>query len=183
MRRRRRRDARALTAAGPAQRSAGWHLAVIVVATFLVYTNAFGNAFLWDDIHLIVDNPAIKSWERFPSLWVSDLFPQGVRSYYYRPVQAVTYLVDYQIWGLSPLGYHLTSTLVHGVVALLLYHLASLVLAVPAAALITALLFTIHPIHTEAVTYLSGRSDPLSALFALASLIWGEDTSVREPRS
>jgi len=147
-----------------------WHLLLVAGATFLVYVNTWGNAFVWDDQPLIVDNPAIKSWARLSTLWGSDLFPRDLSSHYYRPLQALTYLVDYQLWGLSPLGYHLTNTLLHAGVALLLYGLVSRVVRSPRAALLAALLFAVHPIHTEAVTYLSGRSDPLSALCLLASL-------------
>ncbi len=148
-----------------------WHLLVIAGTAFLVYGNTFGNAFVWDDQPLIIDNPAIKSWAQLSTLWGSDLFPRDLASHYYRPLQALTYLLDYQLWGLAPLGFHLTNTLLHAGVALLLYGLISLVVRSPRAALLAALLFAVHPIHTEAVTYISGRSDPLSALFLLASLV------------
>ena len=150
--------------------SVRWYPVVIVAAVLVVYANAFGNAFVWDDQYLIVENPAIKSWGRFWTLWTADLFPHVV-SHYYRPLQALTYLVDYQLWTLAPFGYHLTSTLLHAGVALLFYRFVAALLGAPRAALIAALLFAVHPIHTEAVTYISGRSDPLSALFLLVALV------------
>src|SRR5437870_11983374 len=68
----------------------------IVAATMLVYLNAFGNAFLWDDRFLVVDNPAIKHWGNIARIFTHALFPEGIRSRYYRPLQTLTYLVDYQ---------------------------------------------------------------------------------------
>jgi len=152
-------------------RAARWPVALIVAATVVVYLNSFQNAFLWDDLYLIVDNPQIKQWRRLPELFSSDLFPRVMLSHYYRPLQAVTYLFDYQLWGLQPLGFHLTSTLVHAGTAVLFYWLVSALLADTRAALIAALLFAVHPVHTEAVTYISGRSDPLGAFFMLTSLL------------
>lgn len=149
---------------------ARWHLAAIAVATLAVYANTFGNAFVWDDLHLVVDNPRIKSGAGFWTLWASDLFPD-LASGYYRPLQTLTYWMDYQLWALAPFGYHLTSALLHAGVALLLYRLVDRLLGVPRAALLAALFFAVHPLHTEAVTYVSGRSDPLSALCLLAALV------------
>ncbi len=144
----------------------------IVAATLLVYLNAFGNAFLWDDRFLIVDNTAIKHWGNVTHLFTHALFPEDIQSSYYRPLQTLTYLVDYQLWGLRPWGFHLTNTLLHAGTAVLLYRFGAVVLADPLAALVAALLFAVHPIHTEAVTYISGRSDPLAALLMLAAVLW-----------
>jgi Flp pilus assembly protein TadD len=146
-------------------------VASIVGATFAVYANAFGNAFVWDDLPLIVDNPRIKSWSALPVLLSSNLFAGGVLSSYYRPFQGLTYLVDYQLWGLAPAGFHLTATALHATTAVLLYRLGAVLFGDARAALAGALLFAVHPVHTEAVTYLAGRSDPLSALALLAALL------------
>ena len=66
-----------------------------MAATVLVYLNAFGNAFLWDDRFLVVDNPAIKHWGNIARIFTHALFPEGIQSRYYRPLQTLTYLVDY----------------------------------------------------------------------------------------
>ena len=144
----------------------------IVAATVLVYLNAFGNAFLWDDRLLVVDNTAIKHWGNIARIFTHALFPEGIQSRYYRPLQTFTYLVDYHLWGLRPWGFHLTNTLLHAGTAVLLYRFGTVVLGDPLAALVAALLFAVHPIHTEAVTYVSGRSDPLAALCMLAAALW-----------
>lgn len=144
---------------------------VVAGAALLVYLDALWNELLWDDLVLVVNNPAIKQWAGLPALFRSDLFPAGMRSHYYRPLQALSYLLDYQIWGLNPFGFHLTSILLHAGVAVLLYRLGVALLDDARAALIAALLFAVHPIHTEAVTYVSGRSDPLAAAAMLIALL------------
>jgi len=148
-----------------------WHVGLLVAAVLIVYANALPNAFLWDDLYLVVGNPAIKSWENLPRLFVSDLFPAGIQSGYYRPLQALTYVVDYGVWGLSPAGFHLTSVTLHAVTAALLYLVGRHVLGSARAALAGALLFAVHPLHVEAVTYVSGRSDPLAAMLMLVAVL------------
>jgi Flp pilus assembly protein TadD len=148
-----------------------WHPGLVVAAVLIVYANALPNAFLWDDLHLVVGNPAIKRVARLSHLFVSDLFPGGIRSGYYRPLQALTYAGDYAVWGLAPAGFHLTSVLLHAATTVAFYLLGVRVLGSAAAALAAALLFAVHPLHVEAVTYVAGRSDPLAALFMLAAAL------------
>ena len=142
--------------------------AVVCLAAGAVYLDALPNGFVWDDENLIVTNPLIKSWGFLPRLLTSPLQPDTL---YYRPVQALTFLLEYQSFGLWPAAFHLTSLLLHVLVGLLLFRFASRLLADPLAGFCAALLFVVHPIHTEAVTYLSGRSDPLAATFLLAALL------------
>jgi len=145
------------------------------LVTLAVYLDAFPNTFVWDDTYLIVDNPTIKRWAGVRALLTGPLLPGPTGTPYYRPVQALTYLLDYHLWGLTPAGFHLTSVLLHAGTAMLLYRLGGSLLRDARAALVAALLFAVHPIHTEAVTYIAGRSDPLAALLMLAALLAGRD--------
>jgi Flp pilus assembly protein TadD len=149
--------------------AAWWFPVFVCLAAGAAYLNALPNGFVWDDENLIVGNPLIKSWSFLPRLLASPLQPDTA---YYRPVQALTFLIEYRSFGLWPAGFHLTSMVLHGLVGLLLYRFASRLLADPGAGFCAALLFVVHPLHTEAVTYLSGRSDPLAAMFLLAALLW-----------
>jgi protein O-mannosyl-transferase len=151
-----------------------WAGAALVALTFCVYLNAFGNEFLWDDVVLIVNNPAIKHWETAPSLLAGDILPgpaESPQSNYFRPLQMLSYALDYQVWGLSPFGFHFTSTLLHALAAVLLFGLGRRLLGDPGPAFAAAALWAVHPVHTEAVTYLSGRSDPLGGVCLLAALL------------
>jgi len=148
-----------------------WHAALVVAAVAVVYANALGAAFVWDDLYLVVGNPAIKQLAHVPGLFWSDLFPAGIDSGYYRPLQALTYAVDYAFWGLNPAGFHLTNVVLHAATAVLLYRVGVRVLGSATAALAAALLFAVHPLHVEAVTYVAGRSDPLAALCLLVAVL------------
>ncbi len=151
-----------------------WPELALAGLAFWVYVNAFGNGFVWDDVVLIENNPAIKHWRTMPSLLAGDILPgpeDGDRSNYYRPLQMLTYALDYQVWGLEPFGFHLTSTTIHAAAVVLLFYLGRRLFAEPAPALAAAALWAVHPVHTEAVTYLSGRSDPLAGMLLLAGLL------------
>jgi hypothetical protein len=71
-----------------------WHVGLVVAVVLVVYANALPDAFLWDDLFLVVGNPAIKRWDALPRLFTSEIFPGGIASGYYRPLQALTYAPD-----------------------------------------------------------------------------------------
>ena len=154
-----------------AVRPVAWHAALVATVVAVVYANALGAGFVWDDLYLVVGNPAIKRLAYIPRLFTADLFPAGIDSGYYRPLQALTYAVDYALWGLAPAGFHLTNVVLHGATAVLLYRVGCVALGSATAALVAALLFAVHPLHVEAVTYVAGRSDPLAAFCVLVAVL------------
>ncbi len=164
-------DANAGGSSRPTAAPSAVHAALVAAAAFGVYANALPNAFLWDDLFLVVGNPAIKRWDALPGLFASDLFPGAMRSGYYRPLQALTYALDYRIFGLAPAGFRLTNVAWHAATAVGLYVLGVRVLGTATAALVAALLFAVHPLHVEAVAYVAGRSDPLSAALMLGAVL------------
>ena len=146
---------------------------LIIVIGVSVYANSFQNPFIWDDQNLIVTNPYIKDIRLVKNLFTKDLAFGTQFSNFYRPLQSLSFELDYYIWGLNPFGFHLTNLLLHIACAVAIYFLFCLIslkrLSIP---LITALLFLVHPIQTEAVTYISGRADPQVSLFILLSIIF-----------
>ncbi|MBN1669483.1 MAG: tetratricopeptide repeat protein [Kiritimatiellae bacterium] len=150
------------------------HLSAVVAiaaAVFAVYINALWNGLVWDDEALIANNPHIRSWKNVPLLFSSQLFAgSGKISRSYRPLQALTYMADHSVWGLNPVGYHLTNMMLHAICAVLVYAVMILILNERRVAFVTGLIFGIHPVHTEAVTYVAGRADPLMGSFFLAGL-------------
>lgn len=143
----------------------GWQsiaLLILLVVVGLVYANSLNNEFLFDDIETIVElhRPGSGPFQQLDALL-------GGRSAY-RPVRSASYAMDFAISGLDPWGYHLTNMVLHGLSAVCVYLIAWVLFASPLAALLAALLFAVHPIQTESVTYLSGRRDVLSGLFVLA---------------
>jgi tetratricopeptide (TPR) repeat protein len=143
-------------------------------AAVLVFLNSFSGAFQYDDYNVIVDNPVVHSWGAF----LADL-PRGIR-----PILKFTYTVNWTS-GLGLPGFHLVNVALHAGNAVLLFLLASRILgpaASPFSSLYPALLFAVHPVQAEAVTYVSGRSVSLMAFFSLSSLLaylWGRERGNR----
>jgi hypothetical protein len=81
-------------------------------------------------------------------------------------------MIDYSLWGLNVKGYHFINILLHILAALCIYWLISNLCHIRLLAFITGLLYLAHPIHSEAVSYIAGRADPLSAVFILLSFIF-----------
>ncbi|MDX1778590.1 MAG: hypothetical protein R3339_06900, partial [Thermodesulfobacteriota bacterium] len=156
-----------------------WFIAllVVLVVTLLSYANSVRNQFVFVDIYLIATNPHIKGIQKIP-----DLLGYGKRMVFYRPVRTITYALDYSlnknVWhffgtykgldkGLNPLGYHLSNIFYHLITSLLVFLVIGRLTGKPRIAFFAATLFALHPVHTDSVTYLSGRRDILCALFYL----------------
>lgn len=138
----------------------------------IVYANSFGNQLFWDDDDNVVNNVYIRSWKFLPNYFTENLIAgAGQHSNYWRPLLLLSFSLDYKIWELTPLGYHLTNTLLHIFNAFLIYSLLSLIFKNKKVSFLTALIFLLHPLQTEAVTYVSGRADPLSIFFILIAFI------------
>ena len=92
----------------------------------------------------------------------------GVTPQYY-PMTHTSFWVEYRIWKLNPLGYHITNVALHAANAILLWQLMSL-LEIPAALLIAAI-FPLHPVNVESVAWISERKNVLAFFFMLASIL------------
>ena len=151
----------------------GLILAVVVLG-FLAYANALKGEFVWDDNILIRNNTDIRDWGKLKQVLVGNL--GGDTLYYkhssFRPVQTITYMIDYSFWKMNPFGYHLSSIVWHLVVAVCLYIFIFKIFRNNFISFATSIMYVLHPMHTEAVTYISGRADPLSTAFMLLSLIF-----------
>lgn len=146
---------------------------LIILAAFASYAPAVRDGFVWDDTALILRDPLIRSWRLIPEGFNHFLFVDATASDFYRPIQRLSYTLDYAASGFAPGTYHFTSILIHAAAAVALLFLAEellLVLGVTAPkrrwiALLAAFIWVIHPVHTAAVVYISGRADPLAAVF------------------
>lgn len=147
--------------------------ALVPLAAVLVYWNSLAGGFVWDDRFLVVDNPRVQSFDRLAELVTHDyvFVAETDLSYgYFRPLSSLSLAVDYAVWGPDPFGFHLTNVLLHAASSLLVCLLALGLGASRPVAWIAGLLFAIHPIHTESVAWIAGRTDVLSFLFSGASL-------------
>lgn len=149
---------------------------IIILLTTIVYANSIRNDFTnWDDLSLVVENPAIRS------LSIDNLIeiftPKAGKTY--QPVRVLSYAIDYYFWRLNPLGYHLGNIALHGFSAVILYLLLGSLLnqmrpessleSNRIIALLASLLFAVHPVNVEAVTWISSRKYGLLAFFYFSS--------------
>ncbi|MBW2983748.1 tetratricopeptide repeat protein [Candidatus Woesearchaeota archaeon] len=143
------------------------HLLIIITLTSLVYINIFQNQFVWDDEDFIVNWEETKSLKNIPLL-LKGAVPsrhEGV----YRPLRGLFYALSYKLWGLNRAGYHFQSILVHLICTILVYFVVADITKKNIIAFMSALIFGIHPIHVEAVTFMTASFDTIGIIFFLAS--------------
>jgi protein O-mannosyl-transferase len=128
--------------------------------TILVYGNTFRNDWTYDDRYVVVDNPDIRSLEEF----FQNQYPG-------RPLREISYLVDYQLFGTSPAGYHFQQLLWHGLNGCLLLTLALALGVPPLAAFLGTMLFLLHPLQVESVANVGHRKELLALFFSLLALL------------
>lgn len=153
-------------------------LAAALLLSLLCYANSLNNDFVFDDPLVITDNPGIRGIENIPGLL-------GLTSGWtaYRPVRMASYALDYtlnkMVWrraggyegadeGYNPFGYHVSNIALHVMTSLLVFLVVLRLAGNGRIAFLAAGLFALHPVHTDSVTYLSGRRDILFTLFYLA---------------
>ena len=172
-----------------------------MLGTFVAYWPAMRNSFVWDDTALVLRDPIIRSWRLAPDAFREFLFLDATASNFYRPLQRLTFMADYAVWGIARTddsktasktgapdtgdsadvaavqsapqpGWHFTSVLTHALAALALWWLLRVWLGANGGwwALAGSLAWALHPLHTSAVTYVSGRADPLAAIFIFSGL-------------
>ena len=155
-----------------------WAAIILLVAVFIIYAPAVRNGFVWDDTALVLRDPLIRSWRLIPEGFNHYLFVDATPSDFYRPIQRLTYTVDYAMFAFSPGPYHVGSILWHALAAIALFLFVEeflLTLGIEGRrcrwiSLLTALVWVIHPVQSAAVAYVSGRADPLAATFGFFGL-------------
>ena len=138
--------------------------------TFALYWQALGHNFLiyWDDNGYVTRNMTILrvTWENITTAFTS--FYLGN----YAPVQILSYMIDYSIFGMRPAGFIFMNILIHTINGMLFYYLLIRLSWRRLTACAAALIFLIHPVQVESVVWISQRKNVLSMLFFLLSLIW-----------
>jgi len=164
-------------------------LFAFLVIGFSIYAPAIKGELVWDDHYLVGENPFFRSPVFAGEVFRHYLFFESF-STYYRPVQNLSYIADYWLWGNSPVGYHCTNVLFHALAAWLLFLLLRRLLPrlmengrlASVVALVVSSAWLVHPVHNAAVAYISGRADSLAAAFALGAwLLWLKSRELRVP--
>ncbi len=136
---------------------AGGLLVLAVAATF---GNALENGFVYDDQLVIVDDPAVRA-----------PLTAGFEGLRYRPLRTLSYRLDHALGGMDPRVFHLGNLVYHAATALAVLALLLGIGASPPAALAGGLLFAVHPVQADAVTYAAGRRDVLCGLFYVLGVV------------
>ena len=145
-------------------------VALLFAVVAVAYGNTLWNGFTRDDDLYISRNPQVTNFS------LRELFVPLKFAPVFRPVTIGTFALNWAVEGARPFGFHLVNILLQGVVVWLLYVLLLNILGTLSphgrtVAFVAALLFAVHPIHTEAVTSIVGRSELLAAGFLIAACI------------
>ena len=140
-------------------------LALLLVAiTLVAYVPAMRGGFVWDDDDYVTENGNLHSVAGLQRIWLEiGAVPQ------YYPLVHTTFWIEYHLWGLRPLIFHLTNVLLHALSGLILWELLRR-LRIPGA-WVAAALFVLHPIQVESVAWVTERKNVLSGTFYLLAAL------------
>jgi tetratricopeptide (TPR) repeat protein len=166
-----------------------WPYLLVAILAFSVYATTLSNGFVWDDPALLLTNPDVTDVHKIPEIfqqggWVLGREDEQGRTNYYRPVQILAYAAVYRIAGFSAFAFHLLMVLIHTVNTLLVFflsrHFFQNFSRPRDAALVAAAIFAVHPIHTEAVAWVTVPDILLTLLgLCMFALFVREDASPR----
>lgn len=153
----------------------------VALAAILAYLNALPNKFVYDDLVQVLENPWIRNFRYIPEIFTKGAwgYYNGMKTNYYRPMMHLIYAVDFRLFGLDPFWFHLTNILFHIGVSILVFFLILIIFeehypdleGKGLAAFVGAVVFTVQPIHTEAVAWVGSIPDLSLSFFFLLSLL------------
>jgi len=146
---------------------------ILIGLALAIYAQTFHYSFQYDDMFFIVENEAIRDLSDIFAIWNATSYPSRFISFY-------SFAINYHFHQLDVFGYHLTNFFIHLITSYCVWMLMFKVLQLRATqlsrndqyliAFLTALLFVVHPVQTEAITYITQRFASLASLFYLSSL-------------
>jgi tetratricopeptide (TPR) repeat protein len=151
----------------PQRRTGLFYCVLLVAGTFAVYSQAAGLSFISiDDPVYASHNPEVQAGLSFEGLrWSLD-----VHDYNWIPLTWWSLMLDSNLFGIGPSGYHITNVLLHVANTLLLFATLTAATGNMSRSAFVAALFAIHPLHVESVAWVAERKDVLSVFFGLLSL-------------
>lgn len=148
-------------------------LILLTLAVLLVYANSLNVDFVYDDYAFVLNNREIRTFTPFSKFFLSpEAFSNPVSYHVYRPLATLTFAINYALHGLHPAGYHAANLFFHTLNAFLVLVLLRRIGFSENPAFAGALVFAIHPVHIEAVTWISGRGNVLFLFFFLLSYLF-----------
>ena len=166
-----------------------WRLGLLAAAGLLAYSNSLSGSFILDDVTAIVQNQDIRDWSRFGSV----LMPERELPVAGRPLVNVSLAINYALGGLDVRGYHIWNVAVHLGCALLVFGVVRRTLLANRVdrelrersldlAFAVALLWALHPLNTEAVNYVTQRTESMMGLFYLLTVYASIRAAATSPR-
>lgn len=150
-----------------------WLLSSALLLAVIGYWPTLRYGFVFDDVQQIVENPAIKSWNSLPQYFTAHvgagIFPEAKGSFY-RPAFLLWLRLNNALFGVAPLGWHLTSLLVHLCAIWMFFLLARQWTGDALAAGWASLLFAVHPVHIEDVAWISAVPEMHFALAGMGAI-------------
>ncbi|CAB0009508.1 unnamed protein product [Nesidiocoris tenuis] len=157
---------------------------VIIIISLLCYSNSLNCGFVFDDISAIKENRDLRPHVPLKNIFFNDFWGTPIHKEQshksYRPLCVLTFRLNYYFQQLEPFGYHAVNVFLHSLVCLMYFKMCSMFLP-ELPSFISAILFTVHPIHTEAVTGVVGRAETLSSVFFVgAFILYGYSTKEKK---
>jgi protein O-mannosyl-transferase len=144
-------------------------ISIIVLLTIFAFSNIFLNSFVGDDFDFIVNWELTRDLSNIPEILKGSV-PYGHEGVY-RPIRGLFYLISFQLWGTNITAYHLQAIVIHLTCTILVYFLTKAVTKNKYVPFTTAILFGVHPIHVEAITFITTSFDKIGAIFFFLSLL------------
>jgi tetratricopeptide (TPR) repeat protein len=154
----------------------GFHLLCIFIVIFIVFGNSLFFDFVWDDRPLLLGIDAYKDFK------LKEILFSPANRLEYLPVRDISYSLDYLLWGRNPVGFHFTNIVLYFLNSLIVYFITLEITAfllsngekdpetpLKLTAFFAALLFAVHPVHSEVVSFITSRNTLLSGMFFFTS--------------
>jgi hypothetical protein len=157
---------------------------LLLAIALAVFANSLANDFVGDDKDQLLGNPVVTNHQLVRALSTGVWTFRGGKSNYYRPLQLVVYILFHALFGVHAFPFHLFSVLLHTANCVLVYRLTQQIVDRPRAALAGALLFAVHPIHTEVVDWIAAYPDLMLTTVVLVGmrLFVRKNESLRAPQ-
>jgi protein O-mannosyl-transferase len=158
-----------------------WIIGIILVVTFLAFANCITNDFAYDDQTQILGNAFIRDLRNLPKALVTETWYWRAQqdqdpntqakptTPYYRPIFTIYMMILWKLFGASPMGWHFFNIIVHLLVVYLVFLVLEQLSGDIRLSAIGSLIFSLHPMRSESVAWISGVTDPILAVFLVSS--------------
>ncbi|MGQ0643381.1 MAG: hypothetical protein ACT4P6_21760 [Gemmatimonadaceae bacterium] len=136
----------------------------------VIFANALGHDFVRDDRGVLLGNPLVESLAQSWRAFTLPYWPEALGGGQYRPLGILSFALDWRLGGGAAAWFHATNVIWHALATVLVWRLATQLMR-PWAAVLSAALFAVHPVHVEAVASVVGRLDPMATVFTLGMVL------------